>query len=127
MARDRQEPPTDSIMELSDHEMIAAGPLRELYEKVRARLDEARELHPESPVILSYARDEKALREAIEAGRREAPECDSATAAEILGVSERQATKLARARKVLARQRVPGGPWTFDVRSCYELARRKAA
>jgi hypothetical protein len=114
---------------LRDTEMLAAGPFAELLARKEADLEEIKELAPGSAAHVDKAREAKALREAIAQARAAAPTCDSKRAAAIMGVKERQAVNLAKKGEekggVKARQPVPGGPWTFDVRSCTRYAERK--
>ncbi len=106
-------------------EMLSGPPFAELLAKWEAELAEIIELAPDSSARLFKAGAVKCLREAIERARRESSTCTSAEAGEIMGVSERQATKLATAGAVTAKQKVVGGPWTYDVRSCHAYAARK--
>lgn len=110
---------------IRETELIAAGPLGEALAEMEAELAEVVELAPDSYARILLARQVKRLRDAITRARLEAPTCDSEEAADIMGVSERQATKLAKAGVVEAEQRVEGGPWTFKVRSCHAYAGRK--
>jgi hypothetical protein len=102
--------------------MLAGGPLAAALEAAERDLSEVIELAPDSAFRLERARNVKRLKDAIAAARIEAPKCSTEEAAEILGVSARQATKLAKAGKVKAEQGADGHRWTFDVRSCHAYA-----
>lgn len=107
------------MLNIQAHMMIAAAPLIELLAVARASLEEARELAPHGTAALERARIvrdlEAALKEAVEIEMT----CDSETAGDIMGVTPRQATNLAKQGKVTAWQNAEGGPWRYNVRSCY--------
>lgn len=107
-------------------EMIVGGPLIEALAELKAELAELRELASGSHAHVVLARQEKRFEAALERARLESPTCGSDEAADILDVTPRQATKLAQAGVIQAEQRVPGGPWTFSVRSCHAYAARRS-
>ena len=117
------------ISKIDPADMLTAAPLLELRAVLAAELDEIISLSPSSDSRLQHARMLRRVEAAIERGATEHPICGSKGAAEIMGVCERQATKLAQRGEakggVKGWQRVLNGPWVFDVRSCRAYAGRK--
>ena len=117
------------INSIQPYDMLTAGRLLELLADLEAQLAEIISLSPNSESRFHVARFVRDLTAAIAAAAKETPLCNAEVAAKILGVSVRQATKLALSGRVKASQSCKSGPWEFDVRSCraYSATKRRAA
>ena len=117
------------INSIKPHDMLTAGSLLELRADLEAQLAEIISLAPNSESRFHVARFLRDLTAAIIAGATDAPVCNAEVAAKIMGVSIRQATKLALNGRVKATQACPSGPGVFDIRSCreYSATKRRAA
>jgi hypothetical protein len=117
------------INSIQPYDMLTAGRLLELLADLEAQLAEIISLSPNSESRFHVARFARDLTAAIIAGATDAPVCNAEVAAKIMGVSSRQATKLALSGRVKASQACPSAPWAFDVRSCraYSATKRRAA
>jgi hypothetical protein len=116
---------TESI---KPYDMLTAAPVLAVRAALEAELEEIISLSPSDPSRLPVSRVLRDLTAAIAEAAKETPVCDAEVAAKIMKVSTRQATKLARSRRVKATQTCPKGPWVFDVRSCrsYSATKRGA-
>lgn len=117
--------PGNLNVEIKNTDLLVAAPITRALEETREELAEARELAPGSAIILTLARVVKRLEAALDQSGMEMPRCSTEEAADILGVTTRQATKLAKADKIRAWQNDGGCRWTFDVRSCHSYASSK--
>lgn len=115
----------DSMNAIRHTDMLAGGPLAELLATAESEFQEVAELAPDSSLFFERARMVRLIRGKLEEARNAAPKCGTEEAAGIMGVSTRQATKLAKAGKIVAWQKDDRFPWTFDVRSCHAYAARK--
>jgi hypothetical protein len=117
------------IESIKPYQMITAERLLELRADLEAQLAEIISLAPNSESRFHVARFHRDLTAAIIGGATDTPVCNAEAAAKILGVSIRQATKLALSGRVKASQSCKSGPWVFDVRSCreYSATKRRAA